>query len=60
VVDHYGSWVTGWVIDRADEALADAIRARGNEVAVTDTLMRTPLIARAVAQTAVDLLNAVA
>lgn len=60
VVDHYGDWVRGWVIDRADQALESAIRTRGHDVAVTDTLMRTPRIAAALAQTAVDLLNAVA
>jgi LPPG:FO 2-phospho-L-lactate transferase len=60
VVRHYGPWVAGWVIDRADEHLADAIRAQGHAVAVTDTLMRTPSIAAALAQTAVDLLNTLA
>jgi LPPG:FO 2-phospho-L-lactate transferase len=60
VVRHYGPWVKGWVIDRADETLAEPIRARGHDVAVTDTLMRTPDIAASLAQTAVDLLRTLA
>ena len=60
VVRHYGPWVKGWVIDRADEALAEPIRARGHSVAVTDTLMRTPDIAASLAQTTVDLLRTLA
>jgi len=40
VVDFYGDRVDGWVIDKADAALAPALRARGKAVLLTDALMR--------------------
>ncbi len=58
IVDYYGDRVQGWVIDRADAALADAIRARGCHVAVTDTLMVDPSVAARLAQTTLDMLEA--
>ena len=60
IVDHYGSTVQGWVIDRADAHLADSIRARGHQVAVTESLMTDRSVAAALAQTAVQLLRDIA
>jgi len=60
IVDHYGSAVQGWVIDRADAHLADSIRARGHPVAVTESLMTDPTVAAALAHTAVALLRELA
>jgi LPPG:FO 2-phospho-L-lactate transferase len=42
------------VIDNVDAALADAIRATGMEVMITDTIMRGPAEKRALAQAAID------
>lgn len=39
------------VIDQEDEAHADAVRAEGMDVAVTDTIMRTPEVAASLART---------
>jgi len=57
VVDHYGARVDGWVIDQQDAALAASIRARGQRVAVTDTVMSAPERAAALASTALALLR---
>jgi LPPG:FO 2-phospho-L-lactate transferase len=40
VASHYGKWVDGWVIDRADATLQPAIEKTGAAVTVTDTIMR--------------------
>ena len=40
IAAHYGRSVDAWVIDRADAALAEPMRAAGHAVHVTDTLMR--------------------
>ncbi len=37
--EHYGDVLTGWVIDHQDAHLAEAIRALGIRVHVTDTMM---------------------
>ena len=60
IVEHYGSAVQGWVIDRADAHLADSIRARGHQVAVTESLMTDSSVAAALARTAVQLLRELA
>jgi LPPG:FO 2-phospho-L-lactate transferase len=39
IARHYGSRVDGWVIDRADTALAPRIERLGRRVLVTDTVM---------------------
>lgn len=41
VAEHYGKRVDGWVIDRADAALAESIASGGAHVHVTNTLMRS-------------------
>ena len=40
IARHYGKLVDGWVIDRADAALAASIEALGHAVHVSDTIMR--------------------
>ena len=50
VVDFYGDLVGTWIIDEADAALADAIRARGARVEVTTTIMAEPENARRLAK----------
>lgn len=57
IVAHYGDLVQGWIIDETDAALAGAIRDRGAQVAVTQTLMTTPEVAAALARTAITLLD---
>lgn len=55
VAAHYAGFLDGWVIDERDAGLADAVADLGVRVAVTDTIMRTPEIAAAVAQVALGL-----
>jgi LPPG:FO 2-phospho-L-lactate transferase len=52
----YADLLDGWVLDRADEALADGLRAAGLRVAVTDTVMADVDVAEALARAAVGLL----
>lgn len=54
VAECYKGIIDALVIDHADAALADDIRALGIEVLVTDTIMRGPAEKRALAQAALD------
>jgi LPPG:FO 2-phospho-L-lactate transferase len=51
----YRDFLDGWVIDAADRDAVDAVTGLGVRVEVTDTIMRTPEVAAAVARTALDL-----
>lgn len=51
----YADFLDGWVIDTADAERAAAVTALGVAVRVTDTIMRTPDVAAAVAGTVLDL-----
>jgi LPPG:FO 2-phospho-L-lactate transferase len=51
----YAAFLDGWVIDEADAEAAEALRSEGLDVAVTDTVMRTPEIAEALARTTLEL-----
>jgi LPPG:FO 2-phospho-L-lactate transferase len=54
----YDGILDGWVIDRADAALADrAASELGVDVAVTDTVMVDDDVAEALARTAIDLVS---
>ena len=53
----YADFLDGWVIDTADAASADAIRATGVEVAVTDTMMVDVDVSTRLAETAVGMLG---
>jgi LPPG:FO 2-phospho-L-lactate transferase len=50
VVDFYEGLVGTWIIDEADAALAEAIRARGVRVEVTTTIMADPANAERLAK----------
>ncbi len=50
VVEFYGDLVGTWIIDEADAALAESIRARGVRVEVTTTVMAVPDNARRLAK----------
>jgi LPPG:FO 2-phospho-L-lactate transferase len=52
----YRDLLSGWVIDRADEALRSRIEEFGLRVAVTDTVMTGDVAAEHVARTALSLL----
>ncbi len=54
----YRDWIDGFVIDDRDATLAPDIEALGLRVDVTETLMRTPEIAAALAQRALGLATA--
>jgi LPPG:FO 2-phospho-L-lactate transferase len=56
VAERYRDLLDGWVIDEKDATLAEDVGALGLRVAVTDTIMRTPQIAEAVARAALGLL----
>lgn len=51
----YRDFLDGWVIDAADRDAAAAVTDLGIRVEVTDTIMRTPEVAAALARTALDL-----
>ena len=53
----YADFLDGWVIDTADAASADAIRATGVDVAVTDTMMVDVDVSTRLAETAVGMLG---
>ena len=54
----YRGLLDAWVIDVADERLADRARAElGVPVGVTDTVMRDDAVAEALARTALGLLR---
>lgn len=55
VASLYADLLDGWVIDQADAAAAADLRAAGLAVAVTDTIMRSPAVAAALARVALDL-----
>jgi LPPG:FO 2-phospho-L-lactate transferase len=57
VVRHYGEWVDGWVIDRADAAIEDAVTAAGHSVTIMDTIMSSPDRSREVAEAALGLVR---
>jgi LPPG:FO 2-phospho-L-lactate transferase len=52
VARRYASWVSTLVIDNADAALADEVEATGMHCVVTDTVMRSPEVAEALAKVA--------
>lgn len=65
VARHYGvrgegGLLDGWVIDRRDAALADAVRAVGAAVAVTDTILDDPEVGADVARTCLALVGVTA
>ena len=49
IAEHYRDFAHGFVIDTADENLADDLRDRGFDVLVTDTVMRTHEIRKSLA-----------
>lgn len=51
----YRQWLDGWVLDVLDGDDAELVRPLGVETAVTDTLMKTPEIAEALARTTLAL-----
>ncbi|MGH3442068.1 MAG: 2-phospho-L-lactate transferase [Nitriliruptorales bacterium] len=53
----YADWLDGWVVDDADAGLVPAMRELGVEVAVTDTIMRTPEVAAQLSTTVLDLVR---
>lgn len=55
VAARYADFLDGWVIDEKDATLAGEVEALGLRVAVTDTIMRSPEVAEAVARTALAL-----
>lgn len=55
VADLYAGLLDGWVIDHADARAAGGLLARGLRVAVTDTIMRTPVVAADLARVALGL-----
>jgi len=55
VAARYADFLDGWVVDEKDATLAEDVEALGLRVAVTDTIMRTPEVAEAVARTALAL-----
>jgi LPPG:FO 2-phospho-L-lactate transferase len=60
IAEHYGRSVDGWVIDRADAALAEPMRAAGHAVHVTDTIMRDPASSARLAAEAVGFARSLA
>jgi LPPG:FO 2-phospho-L-lactate transferase len=54
VAGHYRELVSGWVMDRADAALAPRVEALGLRVVVTDTVMRDDGDAERVARAALE------
>lgn len=57
VAERYRAFLDAWVIDQRDAGRAQAARALGLRVGVTDTMMRTPEVAAALARTALELLD---
>jgi LPPG:FO 2-phospho-L-lactate transferase len=55
VARHYGDLLDGWVLDQRDGEQADAVRALGIDVAVTDTMMDDPDVTAALARTCLEL-----
>lgn len=55
VAARYADFLDGWVIDEKDATLAEEVEALGLRVAVTDTIMRNPKVAEAVARSALAL-----
>lgn len=60
VVRHYGAVVDGWVVDIRDAALAPEIESAGCAVALTDTLMSSPVKSSHVATESLALMRRVA
>jgi len=58
VAERYADFLDGWVIDEKDATLDRAVADLGIRVAVTDTIMRSPEVAEAVARTALALVGA--
>jgi LPPG:FO 2-phospho-L-lactate transferase len=57
VAEGYADILDAWVLDRRDAGLAERVRALDVDVAVTDTIMRTPEVAADLARTALGLLG---
>jgi len=55
VARHHQPLLDGWIIDHADAAAADAVRALGIACTVTDTMMDDIEVAAALARTCLDL-----
>lgn len=55
VAGHYAGLLSGWVMDRADAALAGRVQGAGIRAAVTDTIMVDDLAARSLARVALEL-----
>ncbi|MBW3602997.1 MAG: 2-phospho-L-lactate transferase [Actinobacteria bacterium] len=51
----YADLLDGWVVDRRDAGLADAVAALGCRVATTESIMTTPQVAASLARTALEL-----
>ncbi len=60
VAELYADFLDGWVLDTADAGLAPRVAGRGVRTRVTDTLMRSPAVAEALARTALELADPVA
>jgi LPPG:FO 2-phospho-L-lactate transferase len=57
VASRYAGLIEGFVMDQQDEALADAVRALGLEVTVTQTIMRSDADRASLAADCIDLLE---
>ncbi|MDP8970531.1 MAG: 2-phospho-L-lactate transferase [Actinomycetota bacterium] len=57
VAELYGDFLDGWVLDRADAELEPRLVRRGIRTRVTDTIMRTPAVAAALARTVLELVE---
>ncbi|MDP8929680.1 MAG: 2-phospho-L-lactate transferase [Actinomycetota bacterium] len=55
VAQLYREWLDGWVMDVADRSDVERVRSLGVEATVTDTLMKGPEVAEALALTALTL-----
>ncbi len=55
VAQLYREWLDGWVMDVVDRSDVERVRSLGVEATVTDTLMKGPEVAEALALTALTL-----
>lgn len=55
VAELYHEWLDGWVMDVVDGEDVERVRSLGVETMVTDTLMRAPAVAEALARTTLTL-----
>lgn len=59
VAERYAGFLDAWVLDDVDAGEVAAVERLGVRAVTTDTIMRTPQVAAAVARTALDLLTLV-